>query len=92
MAGPMDWPNGEDEDVDVAGGEDVMGMSVSDFGEKGLNAMLMSLFFFFWLIGSDTLVHCHHGHQVHRQPISASSGQNELGEKFQKKISVLTNY
>ena len=50
MAGPMDWPSGEDEDVDVAGGEDVMGMSASDFGEKGLNAMLMSLFFFFWLI------------------------------------------
>ena len=27
----------------------------------------------------------HHGHQVHRQPISASSGRNELGEKNLRK-------
>ena len=26
--------------------------------------------------------HGQHGHQVHRQPISASSGQNELGKKI----------
>ena len=36
--------------------------------------------------------HGHHGHQVHRQPISASSGQNELGEKSKKKPNVLTNF
>ena len=35
--------------------------------------------------------HGHHGHQVPRQPISASSGRNELGKKFKKK-SILSNF
>ena len=36
--------------------------------------------------------HGHHGHQVHRQPISASSGQNELGKKSKEKTSFLTKF
>ena len=32
------------------------------------------------------------GHQEHRWAISAFSGQNELGEKCKKKLSVLTNF
>ena len=36
--------------------------------------------------------HGHHGHQVHRRPISASSGRNELGKKSKKQPSVLINF
>ena len=32
------------------------------------------------------------GHQVHRRPISASSGRIELGKKSKKKSSILTNF